>query len=49
MGHVAFMGNMRSAYKTLVRKPMEKRLVEKLRHEWEDNIKLILEKYDVRL
>jgi hypothetical protein len=33
------MGEMRNAYKILVRKHEEKRLLRRPRHRWEDNIK----------
>jgi hypothetical protein len=39
-GHVARMGENRSAYKILVRKPEGKKPLERPRHMWEDNIKM---------
>jgi hypothetical protein len=39
-GHVARMGEMRSAYNVLVKKPEGKRLLGKPRSRWEDNIKM---------
>jgi hypothetical protein len=36
------MGEMRSTYRILVGRPAERRLVRKLRHEWEDNMKMDL-------
>jgi len=38
--HVACMGEMRNAYNILVGKPEGKRPFGKLRHKWEDNIKM---------
>jgi len=38
-GHVARMGEMRNAYKTLIGKPKEKRQVGRPRRRWEDNIR----------
>jgi hypothetical protein len=38
--HVVHMGEMRNAYKILVGKPEGKRPVRRLRHRWEDNIKM---------
>jgi hypothetical protein len=40
------MGNV---YKILVREPEGKRLVERLRHMWEDNIKMDLEEMGWRM
>jgi len=37
--HVAHMGEMKNAYKILVRKPEGKRLLRRPRHRWEDNIR----------
>jgi hypothetical protein len=37
--HVAHMGQMKNAYKILVRKPEGKRLLKRPRHRWEDNIR----------
>jgi len=39
-GHVARMGEMRSAYSVLVKKPEGKRPLGKHRRRWEDNIKM---------
>jgi hypothetical protein len=36
-GHVARMGEMRNAYKILVRNPKRKRLLERTSCRWEDN------------
>jgi hypothetical protein len=36
------MGDMRNAYKGLVRKPVGKRLLGRPRRRWEDNIKMDL-------
>jgi hypothetical protein len=41
-GHVARMGEGRGVYRVLVRRPEEKRPLGRLRHRWEDNIKLDL-------
>jgi len=41
-GHVARMGKMRNAYKTLVGKPEGKRPLGRPRRRWEDNIRLDL-------
>jgi hypothetical protein len=42
MGYVAHMGDNRNAYNILVRKPIEKRLLGRSRHRWEDNIRMDL-------
>jgi hypothetical protein len=42
-GHVARMGERRGIYRVLVRKPEGKRPLERLRHRWEDNIKMDLQ------
>jgi hypothetical protein len=39
-GHVAHMGEMRNAYKILVRKPEGKRPLRRPRDRWEDNIRM---------
>ena len=39
-GHVARVGERRSAYRVLVGKPEGKRPFGRLRHRWEDNIKM---------
>jgi hypothetical protein len=41
-GHVACMGEVRSAYNILVGKPEGRRPLGRPRHRWEDNIKLDL-------
>jgi hypothetical protein len=41
-GHAACMGEVRNAYKTLVRKPERKRPLGRCRHRWEDNIRMDL-------
>jgi hypothetical protein len=41
-GHVARMGPKRNTYRILVGKPQEKRLLERPRRMWVDNIKLDL-------
>jgi hypothetical protein len=42
MEHVAYMGEMKSAYRILVGKPEEKIPLRRPRHGWEDNIKMDL-------
>jgi hypothetical protein len=37
------MGDMRNAYRNVVGNPKGKRLFVRPRHEWEDNIKIIIE------
>jgi len=44
MGHVACMGERRVANRVLVGKPEGKSQFERLRHRWEDNIKMDLQK-----
>jgi hypothetical protein len=44
MGNVSQMGEIRNAYKILVRKPKWKRPLGSHRHRWKDNIKKILYK-----
>ena len=39
-------GDGRGAYMVLVGKPERRRLLRRPRHRWEDNIKLILNKWD---
>jgi hypothetical protein len=39
-GHAACIGEMITAYRVLVRKPEWKRPLGRLRHRWEDNIKM---------
>jgi hypothetical protein len=41
-GHVARMGEKRNAYRILVAKPEVKKPLERLRHRWEDNVKMDL-------
>jgi hypothetical protein len=36
------MGKMRNAYKILERKPRGKKLPQRARHRWEDNIRMAL-------
>ena len=43
-GHVARMGERRGVYRVLVRKPVGKRLLQRPRRRWEDNIKMDLQK-----
>jgi hypothetical protein len=40
VGHVTHMGQIRNAYKILVRKPEEKRPLGRCKPRWEDNIKI---------
>jgi hypothetical protein len=42
VGYMAHMGKGRGVYRVLVRRPKGKRLLGRLRHRWEDNIKLDL-------
>jgi hypothetical protein len=42
-GHVACMGDRRSAYGVLVERPVEKRSLGRPTHRWEDNIKVDLQ------
>jgi len=41
-GHVARMGERGGAYRVLVRKPAEKKLLGRRRRRWQDNIKMDL-------
>jgi hypothetical protein len=41
-GHEACIEEMRNAYKILVKKPEAKRLFERPRHRWKNNIKMDL-------
>jgi hypothetical protein len=41
-GHVARTGEKRNAYRLLVGKPEGKRPLERLRHRWVDNIRMVL-------
>jgi hypothetical protein len=43
-GHVARMGEGRGVYRVLVGRPEDKRSLGRLRHRWEDNIKMDLRK-----
>ena len=40
-GHVARMGEGRGVYRVLVGKPEGKRQLGRLRHRWDDNIKIV--------
>jgi hypothetical protein len=42
-GHVACVGKRRGAYRVLMGKPKGKRSLGRLRHRWEDNIKMGLQ------
>ena len=42
LGHVAGIGERRGSYRNFVGKPEGKRLLERPRRRWEDNIKMIL-------
>jgi hypothetical protein len=42
VGHVACMGEGRGVYRVLVGRPEGKRPLDRSRHKWEDNIKLVL-------
>jgi len=44
VGHVACKEEMRNVYKILIRKPKGKRPLGRLRHRWEDNIKMYFRK-----
>jgi hypothetical protein len=48
-GHVARMGEERSAYRLLVGKPEKKRPLERPRRRWEDNIKMDLVEFCIEL
>jgi hypothetical protein len=48
-GHVACTEGMRNKYKILVIKPYRKRLLGRVRHRWEDNIKVDPKKQDMRV
>jgi hypothetical protein len=48
-GHVVHMGEMRNAYKILVRRPEGKRSLGRQRHRWKDNIKMDFKYSGVRL
>jgi hypothetical protein len=47
VGHVARIGKGRGVHKVLVGRPEGKRPVGRLRHRWEDNIKLDLRKIGI--
>ena len=47
VGHVARMGERRGVYRVLVRKPDGKRPLERPRHRWKYNIKMIVRKWEV--
>jgi hypothetical protein len=40
MDDVAGMGDMRNMYKILSRRPKDKRLFRRIKHTWEDNIRM---------
>jgi hypothetical protein len=40
VGHVAHIGEMRNLYKTFVGNPEGKRPLRRLRHRWEDGVKV---------
>jgi len=42
LGHVAHIGEVRNAYRILVRKPEGKRPLRRFRHRWEDNVRMDL-------
>jgi len=42
VGHIACIGEMRNAYKMLIRIPEEKTPLVRARHKWEDNIRVDL-------
>jgi tRNA(Arg) A34 adenosine deaminase TadA len=42
VGHVAYMGEERTVYKVLVRKPEERRPLRRPRHRWENGIEMDL-------
>jgi hypothetical protein len=44
VGHVTRLGKSRGLYRVLVEKPKRKRPFGRLRHRWEDNIKMKLKK-----
>jgi len=48
VGHVACMGERSDVYRVLVGKPEGKGPIGRPRHRQEDNIKIILRKWDVR-
>jgi hypothetical protein len=49
VGHVALMGEKRSAYRNLVGKPEGKRPIGRPRRRWDDSIKMDFRKWDVRV
>jgi len=46
VGHIACMGEMRSAYKSLVGKPEGTRPLRRLRHRWEDSLRMDLKEIE---
>jgi hypothetical protein len=48
-GHVIGIGESRGVERVLVGKPEGKRPLGRTRHRWEDNIKIYLQKVDVRI
>ena len=48
-GHVARIGERIVVYRVLVRKPDGKRLIGRLRHKWEENIKMDFRKLGLGL
>ena len=46
VAHVACMGERRSIYRVLVGKPEGKRQLRRIRHRWEDNIKIDLQEVE---
>jgi hypothetical protein len=46
-GHVAHLGERRGVYRVLVGRPEGKRPVGRLRHRWEDNIKMDLREIQI--
>jgi hypothetical protein len=46
-GHVACMGVGRGVYRVLVERPKGKRLLERPRHRWENNIKMDLKETEI--
>ena len=45
-GHVVRVGERRGEYRVLVEKPEGKKRLLRLRHRWEDNIKMDIEEVD---
>ena len=46
MEHVAHIGMIRGVYRVLVGKPEDKRPLARLRHKWENNIKMNLQEVE---